>query len=99
VRTPLQALQSVDKAVRAVEQALLPLDKLDTTLRDARHTRDAVGQTSDAALAVLKRGARAASDDGAPQLYTTLFDRPGRPATKNGKSAPVTPSPQPALAS
>ncbi len=84
----LQAAQALDKAVHAVEQALQPLDALDAAVRAARHTRDAIGQTWDTALAALKRGARAASDDGAPQLYATLFDRPSRPVAKNGKPAP-----------
>jgi hypothetical protein len=84
----LQAAQALDKAVHAVEQALQPLDALDAAVRAARHTRDAIGQTWDTALAALKRGARAAADDGAPQLYATLFDRPSRPVAKNGKPAP-----------
>lgn len=95
-KATLQAAQDLEKAVRATEQALAPLDKLEAAVRDLRQTRDAIGQTWENALAVLKRGARAASDDGAPQLYTTLFDRRSRPAAKNGKPAPVPPSPQPA---
>ena len=84
----LQAAQDLDKAACAVEQALAPLAALEAAVRTARHTRDAVGQTWETALAALKRGARAASDDGAPQLYATLFERPTRP-TNNGKSTPA----------
>jgi hypothetical protein len=62
----LKTAQDLDKAARAVEQVLLPLDKLEVALREARQTRDAVGQTWETALAVLKRGACAACDDGAP---------------------------------
>lgn len=98
-KATLKAAQDLDKAALAVEHALLPIAKLEAAARDARQTRDAIGPTWDADLAVLKRAARAASDNGAPQLYTTLFERFNRPASKNGKSAPVAPpapSPQPA---
>ncbi len=44
------------------------------------------------ALAALKRGARAAADDGAPTLYAALFDRPGR---SNGKASRSKPEPVP----
>ncbi|MFI5365257.1 MAG: hypothetical protein ACHQ4J_06500 [Candidatus Binatia bacterium] len=93
-KATLQVARDVDKAVRAVEQALAPIDKLTATLREARRTRDAAGADWDAALATLKRGARAASDDGAPQLYAILFDRPTRTNGKNGKRQP-TPAPTP----
>jgi len=91
----LQAALAADKAARAVEQALLQMEKLQTAVRDARHTREAVAQTWANALAGLKRGARAAVDEGAPMLYATLFDRPHRPNGKAAKSAPP-PTPEPA---
>ena len=71
------------------------MEKLQTAVRDARHTREAVAQTWANALAGLKRGARAAVDEGAPLLYATLFDRPHRPNGKSAKSAPP-PTPEPA---
>ncbi len=94
----LQATQALEKAAGAVEQALLQVDTLQTAVRDARHTRDALGQTWATALAALKRGARAAADEGAPTLYATLFDRPSRPKAKSVKPtpAPAPPAPQPA---
>ena len=102
----LQAAQAAEKAAQAVEQGLAQIDKLQGIVREARHTRDAVAQTWATALAALKRGARAAADDGAPTLYASLFDRPARPNGKpngrsNGKShkppvpAPSPPAPQP----
>jgi len=87
-KATLQAAQAADKAAKAVEQALLPLDKLQTALKTARHTRDAIGQSWESALAALKRGARSAADDGAPQLYATLFQTLAQPNSKSKKPAP-----------
>jgi hypothetical protein len=88
-----QAAQAADKAARAVDAACVPLDTLERTVREARHQRDAVGQTWDTALAALKRGVRAAADDGAPGLYTALFGRLGRATTKKKKQpAPAPPA-------
>jgi hypothetical protein len=95
----LQAAQTAEKAARAVEQQLAQIEKLQESTREARHTRDAVAQGWAKDLAALKRGARAASDDGAQHLYATLFDRPVRPSTKNGKAShavtPAEPVPTP----
>jgi len=85
------AAQAADKAARAVEQALAPLDKLQGAVREARHTRDAVAQTWESTLAALKRGVRAAADDGAPQLYATLFSHSARSTTKNSMVVPPPP--------
>jgi hypothetical protein len=96
-----QAAQAAEKAAAAIEQALAPVEKLQAAVRDARHTRDAVAQSWESTLAALKRGARAAADDGAPQLYATLIGRTnGRTNhrnNKNGKpaSAEVTPATPP----
>ena len=87
-----QAAQTAEKAALAVEQGRAQIDKLQRIVREARHARGAVAQTWATALAALKRGARAAADDGAPTLYASLFDRPGRP---NGKSAKRPPAPAP----
>lgn len=49
-------------------------------------------------VAALKRGARAAADDGAPTLYATFFERTNnRPNSKSAKPA-AKPAPQPAVA-
>lgn len=94
-KATLQTARDVEKVRRAVEQAQAPIDKLVVSLHDARRTRDAVGGNWDAALGALKRGARAAADEGAPQLYSVLFERAARPSRKNGKRAPQ-PPPTPA---
>ena len=81
-----------EKAAQVIEAALFPIDKLEVVIRDARHERDTVGQTWDTALAALRRGARAAADDGAPGLYTALFGRLLRSSSrKNAKPVPPPP--------
>ncbi len=90
----LQAVQSAEKVTRGMEPALARLEALRTVVRDARATRDAVAQAWELALGALKRGARAAADDGAPNLYATLFERAARTSTKASKPTPQ-PSPQP----
>ena len=90
------AAQAAEQAARAMEAALLPMDSLEVALRNARHERDAVGQTWETTLAALRRGARSAADDGAPGLYTALFGRVNRPTTKKAKPAPAAPIANPA---
>ena len=82
-KATLQAAQTADKAARVVVQALAPVAKLQDTVRDARRTRDAVAQGWESTLAALKRGARAAADEGAPDLYPTLFPPVIRAITKS----------------
>jgi hypothetical protein len=95
----LQATQAAEKAAHAVEQALVGIEKLQAAVREARHLRDAVAQTWATAFAALKRGARAAVDEGGAHLYPTLFDRPNRPNGKNGKrTAEATPTQAPSPA-
>ena len=89
----VQAAHNLDNAARAVEEGLAHIETLQAALREARHTREAVAQRWTRAAAALKRGARAAADDGAPQLYGMLFERPRKP---NGKAAKPAPAPQPA---
>jgi uncharacterized protein YgbK (DUF1537 family) len=92
-KVTLQTLPDAEKTARGMEQALARIEVLGTAAGDAHATRDAVKQTWDTALGALKRGARAAADDGAPGLYTTLFARPARPNGKNHKPAPTPPAP------
>src|SRR5882724_10204899 len=82
-KATVQAAQAADKAARVVVQALAPVAKLQDTVRDARRSRDAVAQGWESALAALKRGARAAADEGAPDLYPTLFTPVIRAITKS----------------
>jgi hypothetical protein len=84
----LQAVQTAEKVTRGMEPALAHLEALRTAVRDARATREAVAQAWELALGALKRGARAAGDDGAPNLYATLFERAARTSTKASKPTP-----------
>ena len=94
----LQAVQGAEKVTHGLEQAVTRLETLGTAVRDARSSRDAVAPAWDAALGALKRGARAAADDGATTLYATLFSRPARANGKNHKPAPPpAPTPSPAV--
>ncbi len=64
------------------------MDKLQAGLRAARDARATAGTTWDKALQALKRGTRAAADDGAPGLYKALFGHT-RPKRKALVPAPV----------
>ena len=95
-----QALPAAEKATRAMDQAVTRMDDLRTAAHSAHATRAAVAHKWEAALGALKRGARAAADDGAPTLYATLFERPSRTNGKNHKAAqPAGPpaAPQPSV--
>jgi len=85
----LKAAEAADKAARAVEQALVPFQKMQQGVREARRMRDVRAQAWDTALAALRFDARAAARDGMPQLYAALFP-PSRPAAKT-KTPAVTP--------
>jgi len=94
-----RTVQAAEEAAKVMEAELGPMDKLEATLRTARETRDAAGKIWDTALAALKRGARAAADDGAPGLYTALFGRPSRLKNKAPTPSPTpTPTPTPPAA-
>ncbi len=67
------AAAAAGKAARAVEQAAAPIEGLEAVVRDARRLRDAVAHQWELALEALKRGARAAADEGVPEMYDTLF--------------------------
>ena len=95
----LEAAKVADKAASVVEQALVPVAKLQENVRNARRTRDAVGRGWDTALAGLQRGAKAAVDEGEPELYPTLFPTVTRPTTKTKPPAePAPPVTQPPAA-
>lgn len=90
----LDAAQRAEKAAKKVQAALAPLHTLRNTLTAARERRDQLGPAWDASLAVLRRGALAAGDSGAPGLYTSLFGR--RTRVKKPKVAPAQATPSPA---
>jgi len=86
--------QAADKAASAVEEALVPIDELQDGVREARRMRDSVGQAWESALAALRRGARAAADEGAPELHARLFPPTTRAASKTkAAEEPATPAP------
>ena len=80
-------VEKLDQAAKAVEQGMARIEKLRGAIQEARHARDAAAKTWVNKLAALKRGARAAFDDGQPQLYATLFERPTPPRSKSAKPA------------
>ncbi len=86
-----RAAQLADEAAQKVEVELATVDKLQAGLRAARDARATAGTSWDAALQALKRGSRAAADDGAPGLYKALF---GHTRAKKKASAPA-PAPLP----
>ena len=87
----VQAAQAAEKAATSLERTLGPIAKLQDRIFNARKFRDTVGHDWDAALSALKRGARAAADEGAPTLYARLFPPVVRAAPK-GKGAEETPA-------
>jgi hypothetical protein len=89
----LAAAAAAEQAARKAEAAFTALKKLQQKLADTRRVRDTAGQAWDRSLAALKRGARAAADDGAPSLYAALFGQLTRPAKKAAKPAPAPPAP------
>ena len=94
-----QAMSAADKAAHLVEKALEPIAGLQAAVDAAREARDALTPTWDNALAALKRGARAAVDEGAPHLYATLFQPPARNSKRARHTSPVPvtpPAPPPA---
>ncbi len=92
-KATLDAAQVAEKAARAVEAALVPLAALEQQSRTSRQRRDTIGHEWDAAMSALRRGARAAADDGAPGLYTALFGRFLRSAPRKRKPEPATSPP------
>ncbi len=87
-----RAAQLADDAAKQMDKELVLVNKLRARLRSARQTRDAAQTTWKLTLAALKRGARAAADDGAADLYLQLF---GSESRIKKKTAPPTPATAP----
>lgn len=87
-RATQDAIQRADKAARAIEKAVEPIAALEAAVDKARQARDALISAWDNNLAALKRGARAAVDDGEPHLYAALLPPLPRNGARNGKRAP-----------
>lgn len=88
-KATLDATQALDAAVQAVERGMSLIESRGAAVLDARHARDAAGKTWTNAFRSLKRGARAAFDDGGAQIYEILFDRPNPPRAKAAKPTPT----------
>ena len=67
-KATLQMLPGAEKMIRGMDQALADMEARRTVVQEARATRAAIAQNWETALAALKRGARAAADDGATDL-------------------------------
>jgi hypothetical protein len=87
-KATLAAAEAADKAARAVEQAIAQIATLEHDVVAIRQKRDAVGKVWQAAFAALRRGAQAAADDGAPDLYPTLFPRAARTVSRTKAPPP-----------
>ncbi len=78
------------KAAKAVVAALKPIERLRKARGTAISRRDALEQPWETAFAAVKRGARAAEDDGAVGLFGALFGvekpRSGKKAKKGTKA-------------
>lgn len=81
----LQAAHKAENAARAAEQAVAQVRKAEAAGREARHARSDAAKAWETALAGLKRGARAAIDEGAPHLYATLFECAATSASRKAK--------------
>ncbi len=87
----LDAAKDAERSARAVTHALGPIPALKEAYKAALLKRDALAQPWETAFAALKRGARAAEDDGAKGLFAALFERPAKPRKrKQAKPAAVT---------
>jgi hypothetical protein len=84
----VDAAQSALEASHAVEQAFDSVTTFEDGIRDARATRDAIGRLWDSAIGALRRRACAAADEGAPDLYPTLFP-PLRTAMRKRADQPI----------
>lgn len=85
-------LTAAEKAATAVRSVLTALEPAQRKVDGARSRRDALVQPWETSFAALKRGARAAEDDGATGLFAALFvstapEKKKRPAKT---PAPVT---------
>ncbi len=88
----LAKLTAAEKAAKAVTTALAAVEPALNATAGARSRRDALVQPWETAFAALKRGARAAEDDGATGLFAALFESTA-PARKPAKKKPAAPPP------
>ncbi len=87
----LEAAGQVEKATEKVEAGLGPVETLREEVRAARRMAEVIARNWHDALSALRRGARAAADEGAPGLYAALFTTGSR-SPKRAKVAPQPPA-------
>ena len=68
------AARAVEKAAQTVLKAITPVSTLEKTYRAALVQRDALAQQWETAFAAVKRGVKAAEDEGAAGLFASLFE-------------------------
>lgn len=85
----LAAVQMVEQLANQLDPTTGTIGSLRSEVAKARQVRDVLGQSWETTLAALRRGARAAADEGAPGLYSALFAQPRR--VKKGKTAVAEP--------
>ncbi len=82
------AANAIDRKAAAIIAIVREIEPQEKAMAEARAARDAVAGRWDAALAVLRRGVRAAEDDGAAGLYAGLFGRSRQRTAKRTKAPP-----------
>ena len=94
----LAAADAAKKAANAVTKLIVPRGAAEAAHKQALAARDAFAQPWETAFAALKRGAKAAADEGAPGLFQALFasSAPARKRPAAKKSPPAPPAPPPA---
>lgn len=89
-RATIEAAKRAADAAEKLEAAAGPVEALRAQLDAARQMREVIAREWKQALGGLRRGARAAADEGAPNLYAALFETD---ASSPKRTKPV---PQPA---
>lgn len=93
----VDAARGAGDAARKVLTTLKPIAKFEKARTQAMAKRDAMEQAWETAFAALKRGAKAAEDDGHHGLFAALFERPvtakkGARAKRTKPSEPAAPT-------
>ncbi len=83
-----EAAETIDRKAAEIVAFVREIEPLEAAVTEARAARDALVERWDTALAVLKRGVRAAEDDGAAGLYTGLFGKSRQRVAKKPKAPP-----------
>jgi hypothetical protein len=96
-KTSLAAADAAKRAAAGVTKLLPARDAAEAARKKAQTARDALAQPWETAFAALKRGAKAAADEGAPALFQALFAS-SAPAHKRAPKRPPSPPAPPPVA-